>query len=135
MFKIKIITTGKCKERWLEEALREYEKRLKPKMEIAWQLTANLEKALAKEPSYMALDLQGELLSSEGVAKKLYSQWGSRIVFAIGGPEGLSPTILKRASFRWSLSPLTFTHQMVRLLLLEQLYRATEIEKGSSYHK
>lgn len=135
MFKVKVLTTGKCKESWLQEALREYEKRLQGTMEISWQLSENFEAALLKEPSFIALDLQGKLLTSEEVAKKLFSEWGSRICFAIGGAEGFSREILTKASFRWSLSPLTFTHQITRLLLVEQLYRAMEIEKGSSYHK
>jgi len=60
---------------------------------------------------------------------------GTRAAFAIGGPDGLSADILKLAQWRWSLSPLTFTNQMARLLLVEQLYRALEIKRGSPYHK
>ena len=135
MFKIKVLTVGKCKEEWLAQALREYEKRLALKMQIAWHLNGDLEEAASKEGSFIALTPSGQLLSSEGVAKKLFSEWGLRICFVIGGAEGLSQSLLAKASFQWSLSPLTFTHQITRLLLVEQLYRATEIEKGSSYHK
>jgi len=60
---------------------------------------------------------------------------GSRIAFAIGGAEGLPPQIIKQAAYILSLSPLTFTHQITRLILIEQIYRALEIEKGSQYHK
>lgn len=138
MFKVKVITQGKAKEAWLNEALSEYEKRLTGKMEIEWILVdtpKELSSKALKEPSLIALDMQGKSLSSEEFSKALYSEWGSRLSFAIGGATGLSPEILKHAKYRLSLSPLTFTHQMVRLILAEQLYRAIEIEEGSSYHK
>ena len=138
MFKVKIILQGRAKEAWLKEALFEYEKRLKNKLEIEWIFAENrldLIQKTAKEPRLIALDLKGRELDSEAVCHKLFSEWGSRTAFAIGGAEGLPPEVLAHAFFRWSLSPLTFTHQIVRLLLVEQLYRAIEIEKGSSYHK
>lgn len=138
MFKVKVLTVGRCKEEWLKSALEEYERRLQGTLSLHWHLAENdreLEALLLKEPTFIALDVQGELLSSEEVAKRLYGPWGARITFAIGGAEGISSAALARAVFRWSLSPLTFTHQIVRLLLAEQLYRATEIHKGSRYHK
>jgi 23S rRNA (pseudouridine1915-N3)-methyltransferase len=64
-----------------------------------------------------------------------FASFGARLTFVIGGAEGIPPHILQKASFQWSLSKLTFTHQITRLLLLEQLYRALEIQKGSGYHK
>ncbi len=138
MFKVKVITIGKCKESWLNAGILEYEKRLKNKMVIEWILVESnkdlLEKAL-KETSFIALDLQGKLLNSEEVSRHLFSTFGLRPTFIIGGAEGLDSKITSKASFQWSLSPLTFTHQMARLLLVEQLYRAVEIEEGSSYHK
>lgn len=138
MFKVKIISQGRSKEPWLKEALSEYEKRLQHTMEIEWILVDSdqdlLQKAI-KEPKLIALDLTGRQLDSESLSRKLFSEWGSRTAFVIGGAMGLPQQILVHATFRWSLSPLTFTHQIVRLLLLEQLYRSIEIEKGSSYHK
>ncbi len=136
MFKIKILTIGKCKEQWLSVALSEYEKRLEGKLSIEWVLAkddAQLE-VLANQESFIALDPKGELLTSEGWSQKMV-KLGLRLVFVIGGAEGLSQTLIKKAQFRWSLSPLTFTHQMTRLILVEQLYRALEIERGSQYHK
>jgi 23S rRNA (pseudouridine1915-N3)-methyltransferase len=136
MLKVKAIAQGRCKESWLAEALAEYEKRLKGRIEIEWIIVdtpEELAERASKEPRLIALDLKGDLLSSEDLSRRLYTSWGSRIAFAIGGPDGL-PSPLKPL-FRWSLSPLTFTHQIVRLLLAEQLYRAAEIERGSSYHK
>ncbi len=135
MFKIKVITQGKVKETWLLEAISIYEKRLKGKMEIEWILSDDLEERVLKEPSFIALDIQGKPLSSEQLSHNLFNLWGSRPVFVIGGAEGLSAKILQAAKYRISFSLLTFTHQMVRLLLVEQLYRALEIEEGSSYHK
>ncbi len=138
MFKVKVITQGKLKESWLNEALAEYEKRLTQKMKIEWVLVDTSKELMAKalqEPSLIALDLQGKALTSVEFSKSLFTKWGSRPCFAIGGAEGFSQEILNHAKYRICLSNLTFTHQMVRLILVEQLYRATEIEEGSSYHK
>ncbi len=137
MFKVKIIAVGRTKETWLEQALSEYEKRLQGRLEIEWLLAkddASLIALARKEPILIALDVKGEQLSSEGFCKK-WMRLGARSAFAIGGPDGLPADILKGARFRWSLSPLTFTNQMVRLILMEQLYRALEIVSGSPYHK
>ena len=136
MFKVKVLTIGKCKEEWLKGALAEYEKRLQGKWSIEWALAkddAQL-KEWTEEESYIALDPQGKLLTSEEWAEKMV-QFGCRLTFVIGGCDGLSLEILKKAKFQWSLSPLTFTHQITRLILIEQLYRATEIQRGSRYHK
>lgn len=138
MFKVKIISQGKTKESWLHSALAEYEKRLEGKMEIEWILVTkpkDLEEKALKEPHLIALDVQGKPFTSEEFSRFLFSKWGARPCFIIGGAEGLQPTILAHAKYRFSLSSLTFTHQMVRLILVEQLYRALEIEEGSSYHK
>lgn len=135
MFKVKVITQGKTKESWLTEALLIYEKRLKGKMEIEWILTDEIEQKAMKEFSFIALDILGESITSEQFSHKLFNLWGSRITFVIGGATGLSPKIQEAAKHRISFSKLTFTHQMVRLILIEQLYRALEIEEGSSYHK
>ena len=138
MIKVKAITVGRCKETWLAEAMAEYKKRLTGKLDIEWIFVENDGEMIAKtekEPLLIALDLRGKLISSEELSRKLFTEWGSRIAFAIGGAEGLPAEITKRATFRWSLSPLTFTHQITRLLMTEQLYRAVEIGRGSSYHK
>ncbi len=129
---------GKSKERWVVEALAEYEKRLQHKMQIEWILvntSCSLKEKALKEPFLIALDIQGKLLSSEELSRSLFHKWGSRIAFVIGGPNGLCKEILSFAKEKVSLSLMTFTHQMVRVILAEQLYRATTIEEGSSYHK
>ncbi|ADH85408.1 23S rRNA (pseudouridine(1915)-N(3))-methyltransferase RlmH [Desulfurivibrio alkaliphilus] len=86
----------------------------------------------------VALDPGGRLLSSPELADLLgnwQEQGRSRLVFVLGGPLGLSAEVLSRADFTLSLSPMTFTHEMARLLLLEQLYRAWSIRLGTGYHK
>lgn len=141
MFKVKILTVGKCKEAWLADALAEYAKRLQGKLSIEWLLAKNdlqLAAWASAEPHLIALDPKGELLTSEAFSARLaetLAEGGSRLAFAIGGPEGLPRQLLEKARRKWSLSPLTFTHQIARLILAEQLYRALEIEKGSQYHK
>lgn len=140
MLKVKVITMGKCKESWLQEALAEYEKRLSKTVEIAWIEAKDEARAfdLLKEGPFIALDPKGELLDSFALSAKLmrlFAERGSRLTFGIGGPEGFSSDLLKQTLWRWSLSPLTFTHQATRLILAEQLYRSFEIARGSPYHK
>ena len=84
----------------------------------------------------VALDMQGESISSDALAGKI-DKWqvgGKNIVFVVGGTYGLSQLVLERADFVWKLSGLTFTHDMVRSIVLEQIYRAFMIMKGKSYH-
>jgi len=141
MFKIKIITIGKTKEKWLNLAIAEYEKRLSNSCKIELICLKDqdeLEKSLTKEHNYICLDLNGENFSSIEFSKFLINELEeqkSKLAFVIGGSEGLSVQIKQRAMFSISLSKLTFTHQMSRLILLEQIYRSLEIEKGSHYHK
>ncbi len=138
MFKVKVLTQGKIKEPWLISALEEYQKRLSSTLTIKWVLV-NTDQELTtlalKEPMLIALDIPGKLLSSEEWSHALFSSWGARPTFVIGGSLGLDPSVVQHAKIRISLSPLTFTHQMVRLILVEQLYRAIQIEQGTQYHK
>lgn len=137
MFKVKIFTVGKVKDNWLTDALDEYSKRLKPHMSIEWHLAKTDEQLSAwldKENAFICLDPKGSSFSSEGFSKWLHKQ-DSRISFAIGGAEGFTEEIKAKALLKISLSAMTFTHQFARLILLEQLYRAVEIDKGSPYHK
>ena len=86
----------------------------------------------------VALDSSGRLVTSPELAELLgrwQGQGRSRLVFVLGGHLGLAPEVLNRADFTLSLSPMTFTHEMARLLLLEQLYRAWSIRLGTGYHK
>jgi 23S rRNA (pseudouridine1915-N3)-methyltransferase len=140
MLKLKILSVGKTKEKWLEEAFSEYIKRLKPfvQIECLWAKdTAQLIEWVQKESFYLCLDPTGRLLTSEEWATFLHQQWekqGARLTFVIGGAEGI-PLELKQKALLISLSPLTLTHQITRLVFIEQVYRAIEIQKRSQYHK
>ena len=141
MYKIKIFSINKTKEPWLQEALEEYEKRLKAIMPIEWIFAKNNEQLrlfLSKENSFIALSPSALEMTSPQFSAYLYTQlesFGSRLTFVIGGAEGLPQDLIAEAFQSISLSKLTLTHQMARLLLIEQIYRATEIQKGSNYHK
>ncbi len=135
MRKVEIISIGKTKESWLQEALSEYEKRLSNVLQIKWTIISDFKKL---EAPYIALDVLGECISSEALSSKLmrlFELSGSRLRIVIGDADGLEESILAKSMWRWSLSPLTFTHQMTRLILLEQLYRSFAIDAGSRYHK
>lgn len=157
--KITIACVGKLKEKYLTAGVEEYAKRLQPfcKLEITSiseekmpqdPSDAEKEQALAKETerllklipehSYVfLLDLQGQELTSPGLAAKmdgLALRGESHLTFVIGGAFGYTDELRRRADFRWSFSKLTFTHQMIRLLLLEQIYRAFKISHGEKYH-
>jgi len=157
--KIRIVAVGKLKEKYLKEGIAEYKKRLSPFTSInlveiseeymppnpsAAQKEAILSKEgerllrLVPEKSFLiALDVKGEQLSSEAFSKKIAVRLltgKSDLTFLIGGAFGLSAFVRKRADLRLSFSSMTFTHQMVRLLLYEQIYRAFKINRGEKYH-
>lgn len=140
MLQIRILSVGKTKEDWLEDAIGEYAKRLKASVTLDFIWAKNDEQLLQlaeKEPLLICLDAAGSLLTSEEFSTFLHKklqQGGSRLAIVIGGAEGLPPK-LKNHSNLISLSRMTFTHQIVRLVLVEQIYRAFEIAKGSKYHK
>jgi 23S rRNA (pseudouridine1915-N3)-methyltransferase len=93
--------------------------------------------ALTKEDWLVVLDERGKQMGSEGLAELLQARANDsakQLVFLIGGIYGLDATVLKRADLRWSLSLLTFPHQLVRLILAEQLYRACSILRNEKYH-
>ena len=141
MFKIKIITVGKTKEQWLQQATEEYHKRIKNNICIDWVIcksSESLSSYLEKETSWICLDPKGLSYTSEEFSHFLFSQLekeGSRLNLVIGGAEGLPSAIRSKATHLISLSKMTYTHQITRLILLEQIYRALEIQKGSGYHK
>lgn len=92
---------------------------------------------LGKDDHLVVLDERGIQMSSEGLAEFIQKKSNERIkslVFLIGGAFGLDEAVLKRANFKWSLSQLVFPHQLVRLILAEQLYRACSILKNEKYH-
>jgi len=140
MLKLKILSIGKTKEEWLDKAIEEYVKRLKPLLSIEFVWAKNDEQLIAlveKEPLFICCDALGLSLNSEQFSdyfQKKFTEGGSRLAIVIGGAEGL-PSSLKTHKNLISLSPLTMTHQIIRLVLLEQIYRAVEIAKGTKYHK
>ncbi len=131
MRKIKVYSPGK---KSFEKELSEYAKRLTGEAQILWIYPKDLEKALTKEKNYICLDPTGTEYTSEGFAKFLDSQ-GSQITLVIGGDEGLSSIIRKNACSLISLSKMTFTHHMTRLILAEQIYRGLLINANRPYHK
>ena len=140
MHKIKILSVGKTKEKWLQTAFEEYSQRLKStaKIECLWAKDdAQLLTLAQKESNLLVLDPSAKLMTSEEFSETLSTSLeigGSRLTFVIGGAEGV-PQELKKKHQLISLSPLTFTHQIARLILIEQIYRAFEIARGSKYHK
>lgn len=94
-------------------------------------------RSLRPEDRVIALDVRGRTVDTEGLARRLggWQQDGRDVVFAVGGPDGLAPAVLERAQWRWSLSPLTLPHGLVRVVLAEQLYRATTVLAGHPYHR
>lgn len=148
---IKIVCVGKIKEKYLSLALAEYLKRLSKytKIDIVQVADeANAEKALKVEGEkilskirddeyVIALDISGESISSIDFAKKIDNVFNSysKLVFVIGGSYGLSSQVKKRSDYLLSFSKMTFPHQMFRVILLEQIYRAYKINNNESYHK
>ena len=157
--KISIVAAGKIKEKYLRDGIAEFTKRLKPFTQIefleineekmkdnpspaekAAVLKTEGERLLKKVPagSYLiVLDIVGKAISSEELSQKIDTltlNGHSHITFLIGGAFGLSQEIRDRADERISFSRMTFTHQMIRLLLIEQIYRAFKISRGEKYH-
>jgi 23S rRNA (pseudouridine1915-N3)-methyltransferase len=140
MLKIRILSVGKTKEDWLKAGIEEFEKRLGKTAEIHWILPKNdsqLEALAKEEKGLISLDPHGIAMSSKQFSDYLHERLiaqGSKVSFLIGGAEGI-PSSIKQHSFLLSFSKMTFTHQMCRLILIEQIYRAFEIAKGTTYHK
>jgi 23S rRNA (pseudouridine1915-N3)-methyltransferase len=140
MYRIKVHLVGKTKELWLQQAEKEYLKRLSSTIHlesVIYRSQEKMEQALASCKGLVLLDPQGTCYRSETLAaflEKRLQEGGSRLELAIGGAEGFSSGFRENFS-KISLSALTFTHQICRLVLFEQLYRCSEIWKGSGYHK
>ena len=159
MIKVTLITLGKLKEKYLRDAVDEYAKRLSRycKLEIVELNPVNLPEkpsqseinlALEKEAELIekripdgsvvtALCVEGKAMSSEKLADfvNVNTNGGKNMCFIIGSSYGLSDTIKQRAGLKLSLSEMTFPHQLFRVMLLEQIYRAFKINEGSTYHK
>lgn len=160
MLNIKLVVVGKLKEKFHKEEVNEYLKRLQryakvsiieveeEKIKDNSSLKEN-EQILIKEGNSVLkhikeneylflLDLHGNEISSEDFAKKLNAlplNNYSNVSFVIGGSLGVSDELRKRSNFKLKLSPMTFTHQMTRIIILEQIYRAFKINNNEVYHK
>lgn len=157
---ITILAVGKLKEKYLKQGIDDYIRRLGPyakvavvevpdepapetmsEAEIAAVKRAEGERLLGKlapDAYTIALAIDGKAMTSEAFAAKLddLATYGkSKIAFIIGGSNGLSDEVLRRADFKLSFSSFTFPHQLMRLILLEQIYRAFKINRGEPYHK
>ena len=154
--RIHLVSVGNRMPAWVEQGYAEYAKRLPP--ECALQLKeiapgkrgkgrsplravtdegARMLKAIPERSRVIALDVEGRAWSTEKLSRRM-AAWmadGRDPVLLVGGPEGLAADCLARAEERWSLSPLTFPHPLVRVILAEQLYRAWSLLKGHPYHR
>lgn len=158
--KITIITVGKIKEKYLKDAIAEYSKRLSKYckleiIEVADEKTPDnasevvedsirskeAERILkyVKDDAYViTLEINGKQLASEELAEKIEKlgvQGTSHIIFIIGGSIGLGQEVLRKSDFALSFSKMTFPHQLMRVILLEQVYRSYRIINGEPYHK
>lgn len=145
MQKIKIVCVGKIKEEYFRSAIAEYSKRLSRFADIEIRelpegrsIAEEAEPILSALKGYkIALCVEGDKLSSEGLARKVRSltDRGEEITFIIGSSYGLAEGVKRAADFKLSFSDMTFPHQLMRVILLEQIYRAFMINSGSEYHK
>ncbi|MFG6146817.1 23S rRNA (pseudouridine(1915)-N(3))-methyltransferase RlmH [Halobacillus sp. B23F22_1] len=158
--KITIVTVGKLKEKYLKQGIDEYIKRLTPyaKVEIIEvpdeKAPENLSEAqmlevkqkegerilskIQQDTYVITLEIEGKQLTSEKLAKQLddLATYGkSKVAFVIGGSLGLSDEVMKRSDYGLSFSKMTFPHQLMRLMLVEQVYRAFKIIRNEPYHK
>lgn len=151
---IKIICNGKIKEKYLVDGILEYSKRLKlfcdlEILELKETNTDDINKNIEQEGDVIlnnikktdyviALSIPGKNISSENMAlmiKEHYTYNSSPIVFVIGGSNGLDNRVLQRSNYQLSFGKMTFPHQLMRLILLEQIYRCMMINNNHKYHK
>ena len=157
---IYIICVGKLKEKYLKDAITEYSKRLnryckleiievpdektpdnasaKEELQIKEKEGISILKNIKSNMFVISLDLKGKMLSSEdfsGLIKDCGIEGESNLAFVIGGSLGLSKEVIKRSDFSLCFSKMTFPHQLIRVILLEQIYRGYRIINGEPYHK
>ena len=159
MLQINILYVGNIKDKFFQDAVSEYEKRLsgfcklknielkeeKPKDESDTEIALVIKKegdrlleAIPPKSYKIALCVEGKQISSEELAERISDiplSGYSEISFIIGGAFGMDERVKKAADFRLSISKMTFTHRMMRVILIEQIYRALNIASGGHYHK
>ena len=159
--KIRIITVGQKMPKWIQTGFEDYFKRIQPM--LTTQIVELAAAKRAKNPSdsnlaqyreqegqailashngagreqLWVLDVKGKMISTEGLADKLSEAMlqGNDVALVIGGADGVSPEVLAKADMKWSLSALTLPHPLVRVVLMEQLYRAMSINHNHPYHR
>lgn len=148
---VRVLAVGKKHEAWVTEGIDRYEKRLRKPFDVSWQLLPHSaregdaaraeesERILAKvdrDAFLVLLDERGRNVDSPELAATLQGAFaaGRSVTVVIGGAYGVADCVRERADFVWSLSKLVFPHQLVRLILAEQIYRAQEIAAGRPYH-
>jgi 23S rRNA (pseudouridine1915-N3)-methyltransferase len=154
--KIHFWSVGKNNESFVDEGIKQFTKRISNYYSVEWQIIATPKNAavlsdvdlkqkegetilnlLKKEDYLILLDERGKTLTSDGVANFIQQRANEsekQLVFLIGGAFGVSKAVFERADYVWSLSPLVFPHQLVRLILAEQIYRACSINRNEKYH-
>jgi len=139
--RIRILAVGKVRKGWVLEGIATYLKRL-PGLQVVELRDAGKAKeadavlaALQPGEQLVVMAEEGQTFDSPAFAERLEGSGSERLVFVIGGAEGIDPALKARASWKLSLSPMTFPHELARLLLVEQLYRALSIQQGGPYHK
>jgi 23S rRNA (pseudouridine1915-N3)-methyltransferase len=154
--KIQFWSVGKNNESFVDEGIKLFTKRISNYYHVDWQIISTPKNAavlsdvdlkqkegetilnlLKKEDYLILLDERGKTLTSEGVANFIQQRANEsekQLVFLIGGAFGVSKAVFERADYVWSLSPLVFPHQLVRLILAEQIYRACSINRNEKYH-
>ena len=137
----KIIAIGKIRKKWIQEGIEMYLKRL-PGLEVkeikdSTQLKEEhtIKEIISKNEFLVTLNENGQSFTSKQLATKLLNSHNQNITFVIGGASGLTSSLNNLASWQLSLSPLTFPHEIARLLLIEQIYHAKTITQGGPYHK
>jgi len=148
---ITIVTVGKKHESWIAEGIQRYQKRLQGPFKIEWVFVANspysgprarqdeartILKRLNANDYLILLDERGEIIDSTQLSALLLTklETGKHVIIVIGGAYGVNQNLRDRADYVWSLSKLVFPHQLVRLILTEQIYRSQQIAIGGQYH-
>ena len=152
--RLRLVAVGTRLPAWVEQGFRDYAARLPPELKFelreipVTQRTPDVRRAIAEEGRRMlgaidegmyvvALEVQARSMTTEQLSAWLAKrmQEGRDVALLIGGPDGLDPACRERADQQWSLSPLTFPHGLVRIMVVEQLYRAASLLKGHPYHR
>ncbi|MEO1576223.1 MAG: 23S rRNA (pseudouridine(1915)-N(3))-methyltransferase RlmH [Pseudomonadota bacterium] len=152
---VRLLAVGTRLPGWVDEGYRQYAQRLKREVRLTlseipvtprkggsvaqWKRTEGDRMLAEIQPSdwLVALTVDGKAHSTAALAQRVESwlQRGQRVVLAVGGPDGLDDRVIERANERWSLSPLTLPHGLVRVVLAEALYRAVSLRAGHPYHR